>query len=76
MRNEKRSRKRKKVTPDSKPVLYTIQQFAVVMGISIATARRLAYAREMASTKIRGRLMVPVTEVERLIAARLRPASV
>jgi hypothetical protein len=56
------------------PRLLTIQMFAVQMGCSVWTARAWAYSGRIASVKIGVRLMVPPSEIDRLISENLRPA--
>ncbi len=67
-----RTAKQKGVT--SAPVLLSISEFAARMGISVSTARRLCYARGVTSVKFNRSLLVPATEVQRLIEAHLRQA--
>lgn len=54
--------------------LVSIQQWARVMGISVWTARQWAYSGKIASNKLGARLMVPLTEVDRICAQTARPA--
>lgn len=55
------------------PALISVSEFAVRMGISLTTARRLCYAHTVATVKFNRSLLVPVTEVDRLIQAHLQP---
>ena len=54
--------------------LISVSEFAGRMGISLSTARRLCYTRTVATVKFNRSLLVPVTEVDRLIQAHLQPA--
>ena len=56
------------------PALISVSEFAARMGISLSTARRLCYTRTVATVKFNRSLLVPVTEVDRLIQAHLQPA--
>jgi hypothetical protein len=56
------------------PALISVSEFAGRMGISLSTARRLCYTRTVATVKFNRSLLVPVTEVDRLIQAHLQPA--
>jgi hypothetical protein len=56
------------------PRLLTIQMFAMQMGCSIWTARAWAYRGRISSVKIGARLMVPPSEIDRLISENLKPA--
>lgn len=62
----------------SRPVqagrLLSVRDFAVAMGCSVSQARKLCYSRRVASVKYSRSLMVPASEVERLIAEHLIPA--
>lgn len=52
--------------------LDTVQSWADSMGISVWTARRMAYAGRIASVKVGKLLMIPAGEAERMIAEGLR----
>jgi hypothetical protein len=54
--------------------LLSIRDFAEQMGCSISLARKLCYGRKVAHVKFCKNLMVPVSEVDRLIEANLTPA--
>jgi predicted site-specific integrase-resolvase len=57
------------------PRLLPVKDFAAQSGFSIWTIRQWAYSGRIASVKFgRGRLMVPSTELDRIIAENLRPA--
>jgi hypothetical protein len=56
------------------PALISVSEFASRMGISLSTARRLCYTRTVATVKFNRSLLVPVTEVDRLIQTHLQPA--
>jgi hypothetical protein len=56
------------------PALISVSAFAGRMGISLSTARRLCYTRTVATVKLNRSLLIPVTEVDRLIQAHLQPA--
>ena len=53
--------------------LLPIQDFADRLGISVWTARAMAYRGEISSVKLGRRLQVPASEVQRLIKENLRP---
>lgn len=55
-------------------LLISIEEFARRMGCSLSTARKLAYGRRISTVKVTKNLMVPVAEVDRLIAENLTPA--
>jgi hypothetical protein len=54
------------------PELLKIGEFAAQMRISIHTARQWSYRRRIATCKSGKLLLVPATEVNRLIAAGMR----
>jgi hypothetical protein len=54
--------------------LLSIRDFAEQMGCSISLARKLCYGRKVAHVKFSKNLMVPASEVDRLIAENLTPA--
>jgi hypothetical protein len=54
--------------------LLSIRAFAEQMGCSISLARKLCYGRKVAHVKFCKNLMVPASEVDRLIEANLTPA--
>jgi hypothetical protein len=55
-------------------LLISIQEFANRTGCSVGTARKLAYGRRISVVRFNKNLMVPATEVERLIEQHLQPA--
>jgi hypothetical protein len=55
--------------------LLPVKRFAKRLGISVWTARAMAYRKEVASCKIGVKLLIPAEEVTRLIRENLRPAS-
>jgi hypothetical protein len=54
--------------------LLSIKDFAASIGISVWTVRGWAYRGRIASVKLGARLMIPTTELDRLIEENLRPA--
>ena len=54
--------------------LLPIKKFAARLGISVWTARGWCDEGVAASVKIRRKILVPASEVDRLIAENLRPA--
>ena len=56
-----------------KPQLLPIKYFAARLGVSVWTARGWCYKGTVASVKIGSKLLVPVGEVERIIAENMRP---
>jgi hypothetical protein len=54
--------------------LLSMRDFAARMGIAISTARRLCYARTVASVRFNRSILIPATEVDRLIRTHLRSA--
>jgi hypothetical protein len=55
-------------------VLISVRDFASRMGISTSTAKKLCYARTVATVKFNKSLLVPAAEVDRLIQRHIRPA--
>jgi hypothetical protein len=53
--------------------LQSIKDFAASLGISVWTVRGWAYSGRIASIKLGARLMIPTTELDRLIKENLRP---
>jgi Helix-turn-helix domain len=51
-----------------------VEQAGLMTGMSPWTWRRWAYAGKVASVKLGNRLLIPRSEIERLIAENLRPA--
>lgn len=64
--------KRTQSTPGA--FLISIEQFANQLGCSLSTARKLAYGRKISTVKYSRNLMVPASEVDRLISENLTPA--
>ena len=56
-----------------KPELIPIKHFAYLLGVSIWTARGWAYEGKISSCKISRSLLIPASEVARLISENLRP---
>lgn len=54
--------------------LLSVSDFADRMGIALPTARKLCYSRKVATVRFNRSVLVPATEVERLIQAHLQPA--
>jgi predicted site-specific integrase-resolvase len=59
----------KRVEPDLVP----IKDFAERLGVSIWTARSWVYQGRISSCKISRSVLIPTTEVSRLICENLRP---
>jgi hypothetical protein len=56
-----------------RPELLPIKVFAARLGVSVWTARGWCYKGTVASVKIGSKLLVPVGEVDRIIAENMRP---
>lgn len=56
--------------------LYPVKDAARRLGISIWTLRARAYARQIASVKIGKKLLIPGSEIERVIREGMRPRRV
>jgi excisionase family DNA binding protein len=54
-------------------ILQPVKEAARRLGISIWTLRKKAYAGDVASVKIGVKLLIPESEIERLIREGLRP---
>jgi hypothetical protein len=54
--------------------LLPVGEFSRQLGISIWTGRKMCYSGVVASNKIGRKLLIPSTEVDRLIGETLRPA--
>ena len=57
--------------PDPAPLLWSPTGAATRLGVSRATVYELLARRELASLKVGARRLIPDTEVQRFIAARL-----
>jgi excisionase family DNA binding protein len=57
----------------AEPEVIRVQEFARRLQISVWTARQWAYRGKIASCKAGKHLLVPVSEVSRLIAENTRP---
>jgi excisionase family DNA binding protein len=68
-----RSAEVKPPAPSSQRLL-SIKDFAASIGISVWTVRGWAYRGRIASVKLGARMMIPTTELDRLIEENLRPA--
>jgi excisionase family DNA binding protein len=55
-------------------ILLSVREFARRLGISISTARKLCYTRTISNVKFNKSLLIPVTEIDRLIEENLTPA--
>jgi hypothetical protein len=54
--------------------LLSIKDFGALLGVSLRTVRGWDYKGRVASVKLGARMMIPVTELDRLISENLRPA--
>lgn len=54
--------------------LYGVQEAQELTGISRWTWRRWAYDGRVASVKLGKRLLIPASEIQRLVAQNTRPA--
>lgn len=64
----------KQRTGASDAALLSIKDFARRMGCSDSLARKLCYGRRVASVKFSRNLMIPASEIDRLIRENLTPA--
>jgi excisionase family DNA binding protein len=53
--------------------LNPVKKAAERLGISVWTLRKKAYGGEVASAKIGAKLLIPESEIERMISEGLRP---
>lgn len=53
--------------------LHPVKSAAQKLGISIWTARKMAYTGEIASVKIGAKLLIPDSELERIVREGMRP---
>jgi hypothetical protein len=74
MHEEESTMKAKQIVVNPGSALISVSEFASRMGISLSTARRLCYTHTVATVKFNRSLLVPVTEVDRMIRAHLQPA--
>jgi excisionase family DNA binding protein len=56
--------------------LYPVKDAAERLGISIWTLRKKAYEGVIASVKIGAKLLIPESEIERLVREGMRPRRV
>lgn len=70
---EPRTRLLSRAWPEIRPELIPIKLFAHMLGVSIWTARGWAYEGKISSCKISRSLLIPATEIDRLISENLRP---
>jgi len=54
-------------------ILHPIKDAARQLGLSIWTLRKKAYQGDVASVKIGAKLLIPESEIERLIREGMRP---
>jgi excisionase family DNA binding protein len=65
---------RVKTAPEHEPEVIRVQEFAQRLQISVWTARQWAYRGKIASCKAGKHLLIPASEISRLIAQNTRPA--
>jgi excisionase family DNA binding protein len=65
--------KRVKQQTDHEPEVIRVQEFAQRLQISVWTARQWAYRGKISSCKAGKHLLIPASEITRLIAANTRP---
>jgi excisionase family DNA binding protein len=53
--------------------LISVKDFGALLGVSLWTVRGWAYKGRVASVKLGARMMIPTTELDRLIEENLRP---
>ena len=56
-----------------KPKLYPVKIAAQLLGVSIWTIRQAAYRGEVASAKIGAKLLIPASEIDRVVTESTRP---
>jgi hypothetical protein len=56
-----------------RPAYMGVDDAEIMSGLSRWTWRKYAYEGRVASTKVGRRLLIPVTEIERIMAEGLRP---
>lgn len=62
------------MTDDNGALLLSVDQAAAQLGLRPVTVRQWASARRIARVKLGRRVLIPVSEVERVIEANLMPA--
>lgn len=62
-----------KAVLENEPEVIRVQEFARRLQISVWTARQWAYRGKVASCKAGKHLLIPASEVSRLITANTRP---
>jgi|HubBroStandDraft_6_1064221.scaffolds.fasta_scaffold292704_3 hypothetical protein len=62
-----------KTAPNVAPLFCTLEDAETISGISRWTWRSKAYAGDVESSKVGRRLLIPITEVKRLIEEGRRP---
>jgi excisionase family DNA binding protein len=55
------------------PKFLPVKLFAALVGLSIWTIRQWAYSGKISSAKLGSRLMIPATELDRLMEETMRP---
>jgi excisionase family DNA binding protein len=53
--------------------LLTVKKFAELLGLSPWTIRHYAYSGRISSVKLGTRLLIPTSEIDRLIEENMRP---
>lgn len=61
------------ITQDVQPEFASVDRCEVISGVSRWTWRQLAYKGKISSVKIGTRLLIPISEVRRIIAEGTRP---
>lgn len=56
------------------PAFFSVDECEIITGLSKWTWRRMAYDGRIASAKVGARLLIPAAEVNKIMAAGLRPA--
>jgi len=62
-----------KAATEHEPEVIRVQEFAQRLQISVWTARQWAYQGKITSCKAGKHLLIPTSEITRLIAANTRP---